>query len=247
MSNTYLVKELFESLQGEGARAGCLSVFIRLAGCNNWSGHPNQRGVGQGMCSLWCDTDFRPDGARKMTAREIAEAVTVCWGARPGQPWVVFTGGEPLLQLDSELVDHLHENDIQVAAESNGTVEPKCGLIDWLTVSPKLDHLGRPQTLKVQSASELKIVLPGAPPGYMGWYDDDLIEVAASGKWGRKFVQPQDPIASTQLGRSHLVGGIAAEVGATLYNENVRRCIKWVKRHPDWSLSIQTHKLMRLP
>jgi 7-carboxy-7-deazaguanine synthase (Cx14CxxC type) len=158
---SYGVKEIYYTLQGEGARTGRAAVFCRFAGCNLWSGREVDRS--SASCPF-CDTDFvgtdGPGGGRFATAEELASAIAGCWraavGGEPGRPYVVFTGGEPLLQLDEGVVAACHAAGFEVAVETNGTVAPPPG-IDWLTVSPKPGS-----TLVVTRGSELKLVHPQA-------------------------------------------------------------------------------------
>src|SRR5581483_4952603 len=133
---TYAVKEIFYTLQGEGALTGRPAVFLRFAGCNLWSGREEHRATAQ--CTF-CDTDFvgadGPDGGRFADASELAERVLREWPGG-GRPFVVVTGGEPLLQLDPPLIAALHARGFEIAVETNGTLPPPAG-IDWLCVSPK--------------------------------------------------------------------------------------------------------------
>jgi 7-carboxy-7-deazaguanine synthase (Cx14CxxC type) len=159
---TYSVKEIFYTLQGEGAQAGRAAVFCRFAGCNLWSGREEDR---TDATCRFCDTDFvgtdGTGGGKFATAEALADAVATHWPApAPDRRYVVCTGGEPLLQLDAALVDALHARGFAVAVETNGTVEPPAGL-DWLCVSPKAEA-----ELVVASGDELKLVYPqaGAPP-----------------------------------------------------------------------------------
>src|SRR5690242_19778157 len=130
---TYAVKEIFYTLQGEGANAGRPAVFCRFAGCNLWSGREAQRA--SAVCQF-CDTDFvgtdGPGGGQFATADDLATHIAAQSGAR----FVVCTGGEPLLQLDASLVDALHAREFEIAIETNGTMQPPNG-IDWVCVSPK--------------------------------------------------------------------------------------------------------------
>ena len=135
---TYSVKEIFYTLQGEGANAGRPAVFCRFAGCNLWSGREQDRA---GAVCTFCDTDFvgvDGDGGGKFpTADGLADHVASMWRGREGDPrLVVCTGGEPLLQLDGPLIDALHARGFEIAIESNGTLEAPDG-IDWICVSPK--------------------------------------------------------------------------------------------------------------
>jgi len=158
----YSVKEIFYTLQGEGAQTGRPAVFCRFAGCNLWSGREADRA--SAVCTF-CDTDFvetdGPGGGRFATADALATAVAAAWPAGAGGlPFVVCTGGEPLLQLDAQLVSALHRRGFEIAVETNGTRPPPPGL-DWICVSPKAGA-----ELVVRAGDELKLVYPqtGAEP-----------------------------------------------------------------------------------
>jgi 7-carboxy-7-deazaguanine synthase len=153
---SYAVKELFYTLQGEGAQTGRAAVFCRFAGCNLWTGREEDRA---GATCTFCDTDFvgtdGPGGGKFATADALADAVLSAWPAGAGgTPYVVCTGGEPLLQLDEPLVEALHRRGIAVGVETNGTRPPPAGL-DWICVSPKA---AAPVVLA--SGDELKLVYP---------------------------------------------------------------------------------------
>jgi len=152
---TYSVKEIFYTLQGEGANAGRPAVFCRFAGCNLWTGREEDRA--DATCTF-CDTDFvgtDGDGGGKFrTAGDLADEIVKHWGDTPSHRFVVLTGGEPLLQVDAALVDALHARLFTVAVETNGTVEPPAGL-DWICVSPKADA-----KVVITSGDELKLVFP---------------------------------------------------------------------------------------
>lgn len=154
---TYSVKEIYYTLQGEGAHTGRPAVFLRFAGCNLWSGREEHRE--QSICRF-CDTQFvgvdGPGGGKFETASELAEAVARHWSAPEanGRPYVVCTGGEPLLQLDIAAIDALHLAGFEVGVESNGTIVAPDG-IDWLCISPK----GNAELLQ-RSGNELKLVYP---------------------------------------------------------------------------------------
>lgn len=158
---SYTVKEIFYTLQGEGANAGRAAVFCRFSGCNLWSGREEDRS--RAICSF-CDTDFvgtGPDGGQFASADELADAVARAWrGDRSDRRFVVCTGGEPLLQLDEPLIDSLHARGFAVAVETNGTRRAP-DTIDWVCVSPK----GGAPLIQL-SGDELKLVYPqrDAPP-----------------------------------------------------------------------------------
>ncbi len=211
---TYTVKEIFYTLQGEGAQSGRAAVFCRFSGCNLWSGREEDRS--RAVCKF-CDTDFvgtGADGGRFSSANELAAAVDRCWGgvsegvARAGKKYVVCTGGEPLLQLDEKLIDALHERGFEVAVETNGT-RPAPPTLDWICVSPKA---GAPfvQT----SGSELKLVYP---------QENAHPETFARLDFMHFYLQPMDgPDVAT----------------------NTEQAIDYCLRNPGWRLSIQTHKLV---
>jgi len=158
----YAVKEIFYTLQGEGAQTGRAAVFCRFAGCNLWSGREQDRS--SAICRF-CDTDFAgadgPGGGKFPTAGDLAAAVEKQWPAgEGGRKFVVCTGGEPLLQLDACLIDALHARGFEIAVETNGTCPAPPGL-DWICVSPKAGA-----ALRQLAGDELKLVFPqpGAEP-----------------------------------------------------------------------------------
>lgn len=175
---TYSVKEMFKTLQGEGGQTGRAAVFCRFAGCNLWSGREEDRA--EADCTF-CDTDFvgvdGEGGGKFSDARSLARHLAAVWGEGRDQRCVVFTGGEPLLQLDSELIEAVRDEGFFVAVESNGTLAPPLG-IDWLCVSPKA---GAP--LRATGGQELKLVYPqpGASPQQFEALDFE-----------RFFLQPMD-------------------------------------------------------
>jgi 7-carboxy-7-deazaguanine synthase (Cx14CxxC type) len=167
---TYVVKEVFATLQGEGAHAGRAAVFCRFSRCNLWSGHEEHRA--SAICRF-CDTDFvgtdGPGGGIFRDAGELADHVVATWPGDPGvgrtPPFVVCTGGEPLLQLDDALVEAFHARDIEIAIETNGTLLPPDG-IDWICMSPKANA-----DTVLTRGDELKLVYPqagGEPERYAG-------------------------------------------------------------------------------
>jgi 7-carboxy-7-deazaguanine synthase (Cx14CxxC type) len=170
---SYAAKEIFLTLQGEGMQAGRAAVFCRFAGCNLWSGRESDRG--SAVCRF-CDTDFvgidGPGGGRFTDAAALADAIARTWGAGRERRFCVLTGGEPLLQVDSALIDALHERGFEIAVETNGTIVPPPG-IDWVTVSPKAAA-----ELLVTCGNELKLVYsqPEAQPErFMGLAFDHFV------------------------------------------------------------------------
>ncbi|MDX2029663.1 MAG: 7-carboxy-7-deazaguanine synthase [Blastocatellia bacterium] len=212
---SYAVREIYYTLQGEGAQTGRAAVFCRFAGCNLWSGREADRDTA--VCQF-CDTDFvgtdGPGGGRFASAQELARAVAAAWPASPSpalRPLVVCTGGEPLLQLDDALVRALHEEGFEIAIETNGTRLPPPG-IDWICVSPKAGA-----ELQLLAGSELKLIFPqpGAEPARFEHLD-----------FQHFFLQPMD---------------------GPDRDANTRRAIEHCLRHPQWRLSLQTHKLTGIP
>lgn len=208
---SYAVKEIFYTLQGEGAQSGRAAVFCRFAGCNLWTGREADRAAA--VCRF-CDTDFigvdGPGGGKFETADEVAAAIEAKWpeGSVLGKRYVVCTGGEPLLQLDSALIQALHKRGFEVAVETNGTLSAPKGL-NWICVSPKAGA-----EFKQRSGDELKLVFPQAD------VDPEDFELLA---FRHFFLQPMDGpdrAANTELA--------------------VRYCMA----HPQWRLSLQTHKIV---
>ncbi len=209
----YAVKEIVYTLQGEGARAGRAAVFCRFAGCNLWSGQEADR---ESAACGFCDTDFvgtDGTGGGTFTGAELVAALAAAWpaGSTRGRRYVVFTGGEPLLQLDAALVAACHDAGFEVAVETNGTLPVPAG-VDWLTVSPKA---GAP--LAVTAGHELKLAFP--QPG--------LSPAGLSGlAFAHYFLQP---IAGPELAA------------------NTEAALVYCLAHPEWRLSLQTHKLLGIP
>jgi 7-carboxy-7-deazaguanine synthase len=165
---TYSVKEIYYTLQGEGMHTGRAAIFLRFSGCNLWTGLEKDRHKGLGGCARWCDTNFvgtdGPGGGRFAGAAQLADAVSRLWPHTPpskSRPFVVCTGGEPLLQLDSSLLSAFEAKGFDVAAETNGTQAVPQGRL-WLTVSPKANA-----PLRAMKGNELKLVYPqdGMDPG----------------------------------------------------------------------------------
>lgn len=208
---SYKVKEIYYTLQGEGGQAGRPAVFCRFTGCNLWSGREEDRH--KAICQF-CDTDFvgtdGPNGGRFATPGALADRVAAQWPEAEyrGRPYVVCTGGEPLLQLDEPLIAAFHARGFEVAVETNGTIEPPPG-IDWLCMSPKAGT-----ELKVKQGEELKLVFPqpGAEPERFVHFDFDHF-----------FLQPMD--------------GPHTE-------RNTRLALAYCLQHPQWRLSLQTHKFL---
>ncbi|AMP00914.1 4Fe-4S single cluster domain protein [Collimonas arenae] len=153
---TYSIKEIFYTLQGEGTHAGRPAVFCRFSGCNLWTGREEDRS--SAVCQF-CDTDFvgtdGEGGGKFKDGESLAQTINALWPATyAASKFVVFTGGEPLLQLDAALIDSMHAAGFEIAIETNGTLEPPSG-IDWICVSPKMGSV-----LKLRKGNELKVVIP---------------------------------------------------------------------------------------
>jgi 7-carboxy-7-deazaguanine synthase (Cx14CxxC type) len=210
---TYSVKEIFYTLQGEGAQAGRAAVFCRFAGCNLWSGREQDRV--SAACNF-CDTDFvgtdGVGGGKFATADALADAVAQAWPQEaPAHRYVVLTGGEPLLQVDAALTQALHARGFTIAVETNGTQAAPPGL-DWICVSPK----GQAPVVLTQG-HELKLVYPqlGVDPAQFATLHFEYF-----------FLQPLD--------------GPARE-------RHTQAAVAYCQQHPQWRLSLQTHKLIGIP
>ena len=209
---SYAVKEMFLTLQGEGVQAGRRAVFLRFAGCNLWSGREQDRA--SAVCQF-CDTDFvgtdGENGARYADAKAVAVKASELWGADEAEAYIVCTGGEPLLQLDAELIDALHAEGFEIAVESNGTITAPEG-IDWLCISPKAGS-----EIVQRRGDELKLVWPQQgidPDSMLNWDFPNFL------------IQPMD-----------CEDGEAAMQAAMAY----------VRDHPKWRLTLQTHKMLGIP
>jgi 7-carboxy-7-deazaguanine synthase len=213
---SYAVKEIFYTLQGEGAQAGRAAVFCRFAGCNLWSGREEDRATA--ICKF-CDTEFvgvdGSGGGKFASADALAAAVGEKWprdpgltGSGQGKRFVVCTGGEPFLQLDADLIEALHARDFEIAVETNGTIAAPANL-DWMCVSPKAGT-----TLVQSSGDELKFVYPQA-----GAQPQDFEALS----FRHFFLQPMD-------GPSRAA--------------NTELALEYCLAHPRWRLSLQTHKVL---
>ncbi|WP_251978229.1 7-carboxy-7-deazaguanine synthase [Salinicola avicenniae] len=217
----YSVKEAFYTLQGEGAQAGRASVFCRFSGCNLWSGRERDR---QSSRCTFCDTDFvgtdGQNGGQFTSADALAAHLDALWPSFSHSPtekdrakrYVVFTGGEPLLQLDAALIDAMHARGFEIAVETNGTLAAPRG-IDWICVSPKGDN-----ALTLRSGDELKLVYPQAGVDPSAFSEMDFTHF---------YLQPMDLAP----------GAIASDA------EPMRAVVDYCLAHPQWRLSLQTHKI----
>lgn len=212
---SYALKEIFPTLQGEGFHTGRAAVFARFAGCNLWSGREVDRAT---AACRFCDTDFvgvdGQGGGRFTSPEELADTLIRCWQGSAvggsGQPFVVFTGGEPMLQLDTALISACHQRGLEVAIETNGTLEVPAS-VDWICVSPKPNS-----ELVQQSGHELKLVFP----------HEVTPEMVADLAFEHFFLQPMDGAQREQ---------------------NTEATIAYCRAHPQWRLSLQTHKMLGIP
>lgn len=206
---SYAVKEIFLTLQGEGAHAGRTAVFCRFSGCNLWTGREQDRA--EAVCKF-CDTDFvgmdGTLGGRYANADELASAVAAQWEGPPEHRYTVLTGGEPLLQVDPALIDALHARGFTIAVETNGTVAAPPGL-DWICVSPKAGA-----ELILRKGHELKLVYP---------QPENKPEDFANLEFERFSLQPLDGPDIAQ---------------------STQAAIAYCLTHPQWRLSVQTHKTL---
>ncbi|MBX9819419.1 7-carboxy-7-deazaguanine synthase [Afipia birgiae] len=206
---SYAVKEIFLTLQGEGAHAGRTAVFCRFSGCNLWTGREQDRA--DAVCKF-CDTDFvgmdGTLGGRYANADDLASAIAAQWVGSQDHRYTVLTGGEPLLQIDPALIDALHARGFTIAVETNGTIAAPPGL-DWICVSPKAGS-----ELVIRKGHELKLVYPQA---------ENAPEDFAGLEFERFSLQPMDGPDIAQ---------------------STQAAIAYCLRHPQWRLSVQTHKTL---
>lgn len=210
---TYSVKEIFYTLQGEGNHAGRPAVFCRFSGCNLWTGREEDRA--SAVCQF-CDTDFVGTdgigGGKFKSAQDLTAAINALWPTSyTASKYVVFTGGEPLLQLDADLIAAMHAVGFEIAIETNGTLPVPEG-VDWICVSPKMGA-----ELVVRKGNEIKVVIPQIGQDMATYGNLDFEHY---------FVQAMD---------------------GPLRDDNLRRAIDFCKQHPQWKLSLQTHKLLQIP
>ncbi len=214
----YRVKEAFYTLQGEGAQAGRAAVFCRFSKCNLWTGREKDRA---GAVCNFCDTDFvgtdGQNGGRFETPEQLAEHIRHLWPDQPGRPYVVCTGGEPLLQLDKTLVDAFHDAGFEVGVETNGTLPAPPG-VDWLCVSPKANA-----PVVIDQCDELKLVYPqplAMPERFTG--------IRAT----YFFLSPMASPTSTD-GQSD-----------PIKQSNTRKATDYCLANPRWRLTLQMHKII---
>jgi len=205
----YSIKEIYYTIQGEGVHSGKAAIFCRFAGCNLWSGLEKDRSTA--ICKF-CDTNFWGTDGLNGGKYDAQELVNFCQSLWPedstSQPFIVCTGGEPLLQMDKLLISQLKEQGFYIAIETNGTIDPPSG-IDWICVSPKADT-----ELKIISGHELKLVYPqleNAPENF---------EHLEFEHFSLQPLDNADQVTNTAL------------------------CVDYVKKHPQWTLSLQTHKYL---
>ena len=207
LKSTYAVKEIFYTIQGEGAHAGTPAVFCRFAGCNGWSGLSRDRAKGPFPCSRWCDTEFV--GGRKMGEDELVDSICGLF-VKPGFRFLVFTGGEPALQLTDSLLKRLRQHIPLIAIETNGSLPlPAEAFNCWITVSPKTPKIVQ------DKASELKLIYPTIDP-------ETFKDFTAY--W--RFLQP---------------------LHDANWAKNTAAAVDYVKAHPGWRLSVQSHKYIGIP
>lgn len=231
----YRVKEIFYTLQGEGAQAGRPSVFCRFSKCNLWNGREDSRA---GSICDFCDTDFvGTDGqlGGQYTATELAQQIATLWpgasGNKVGKPYVVCTGGEPLLQLDEPLIAALHQQGFEVAVETNGTLPAPAG-IDWICLSPK----GKSE-IDLIRCDELKLVYP-QPDAMPERFD--YIEAE------HRYLQPMADYQPVVLASDKGLDAQLAGAKEGLSKTNTQKAVDFCLKHPEWKLSLQTHKMLSI-
>ncbi|GAB3830922.1 7-carboxy-7-deazaguanine synthase QueE [Pontibacter rugosus] len=233
IEKTYRVKSVWKTLQGEGLFAGRPAIFVRMVGCNLWSGYENTRerdAIRTGAnCPMWCDTDFTKEGSKNYSAFELAQEMR---GEGGDINFCVITGGEPLLHIDAQLVEALHQANFFIAIETNGTVslqescwdEERAKLLtpDWIVCSPKLPQ----EQLTLEYFDELKLVLPDYhPENYNEFTQRQRQNDVQSRKLPLLWLQPED--------------GNRLQLATQL-------SINYALENPDWRVSVQTHKILNV-
>jgi organic radical activating enzyme len=224
----YRVKAVWKTLQGEGHYAGRPAIFIRFVGCNLWSGYEKDRQRdaerNDASCPLWCDTDFTKEGSQAYNAEELISAIQF---ESTEIRFCVFTGGEPLLQIDSGLIKKMHEHGYEIAIETNGTITLESSCLDpdtntlyppdWIVCSPKLPQ----ERLVLEYFDEIKLVVPSYHPDKYKMFAEKQREHML---YGRKvpllWLQPED--------------------GARI-DESIRQAVSIALENPSWRVSAQTH------
>lgn len=228
----YRVKDVWRTLQGEGLHAGRPAVFVRLVGCNMWSGYDEDRErharLNEAACPLWCDTDFTKEGSTQHDANSLAERVA---DVSDGIRFVVLTGGEPFLQADAQLIRALHRHGFYVACETNGTRSLSAFKVDWaahrpalppdwITCSPKLPD----EVLSLEWCDEVKLVVPDYHPDqYPRLVQRCRVHDVAGGEHRHLWLQPED---------------------GPRYDDAVRLACATALARPRWRVSIQQHKVL---
>jgi len=210
---SYSVKEVFYSLQGEGFHSGRPAIFCRMSKCNLWTGREADRA--EAICQF-CDTDFigtdGQNGGKFNNAEALCQHLLGFWQNNNEQnPFIVLTGGEPLLQVDEDLIKTLHNNKFEIAVETNGTKTAPTG-IDWICMSPKANA-----PIILDSGDELKLVFP---------QPDLMPEKVADLAFSYFYLQPMD------------------DQDPNITQQNIKQAVAYCLAHPQWKLSLQTHKLL---
>lgn len=238
---SYTVYELFYSLQGEGRHAGRAAVFCRFSGCNLWNGREIDRPKSD---CYFCDTQFvgmSKDGGKFSSPEQLAEHINALWGGQNGKKFVVFTGGEPLLQLDDALIDALHAREFEIAVESNGSIKAPLG-IDWLCISPKSGG----QFLQT-SGDELKLVWPQKEFFELKPFETLNFKHFYLQPLDLKFLSDEDlnelfhtfNIQFPQVTHDHLNHELFNQLQNKITQFTIQTCLN----SPLWRLSLQTHKI----
>jgi organic radical activating enzyme len=242
----YRVKDVWRTIQGEGTHAGAAAVFVRLVACNVWSGYDKDRERDHertgAACALFCDTDFTKEGSRSLTAAEIADEV---FDAAGPVEIVVISGGEPLLQLDPELVACLQRRRFRVHVETNGTqtlhrfsglAPGDRGFPDWITCSPKYPDV----RTHVEYVDEVKLVVPA--------YRPDLYPVLVQRARQTAVIRSARLTREERLRVRHPGPGLFVQPeDGPRFREAVQTALDIVSQDPDWRISTQTHKALDLP
>lgn len=248
------IKVVQDTFIGEGLRAGTRAVVVRFSGCNLWDGNPHNRDRSGAACPYFCDADFvKGTPMEPYTLLAMMEEAWSKESAPPNGRWCLLTGGEPMDQVNRELIEALHAESWNIAVETNGTLESnQYHAVQHLIVSPKKG--AALAKFSIHMAHEVKVILPGNGGGHGPWTDEELRALEERFPSAALYVCPEDVVLSHDLIPAPTLlreGGLEDEEQNQLvqlqFQQNIQRCLAFVRENPRWRLSLQQHKLIGIP